>query len=54
MTATPTGHLSDTARRHRLAHLMHDIDALPLLFNVDIDGHEYAADLLDLAQETHP
>lgn len=39
------------APRRRLADLVRDTDALPLLFNVDIDGHEYATDLLDLAQE---
>ncbi|WP_395704847.1 hypothetical protein [Rhodococcus ruber] len=42
------------APRRRLAELARDTDALPLLFNVDTDGHEYATDLLDLAQETHP
>jgi len=35
-----------------LAALIGDPDALPLLFNVDTDGHQYAHDLLDLAQET--
>ncbi len=35
-----------------LAALVNDPNALPLLFNVDTDGHAYHADLLDLAQET--
>lgn len=42
------------ARRRRLAQLAYDPDALPLMFAVDHDGHEYPADLLDLAnQEIH-
>lgn len=35
-----------------LARILADPDTLPLLFNVDADGHHYAHDLLDLAQET--
>lgn len=37
--------------RTDLARILDDPDTLPLLFNVDTEGHRYAHDLLDLAQE---
>ncbi|MEU3013378.1 hypothetical protein [Nocardia asteroides] len=39
------------ARPRRLAAALarNAADALPLLFNIDESGHEYPADLLDLA-----
>ncbi|MBH0778788.1 hypothetical protein [Nocardia bovistercoris] len=43
---------NESARRRRRAALRSDADrpALPLMFNVDDEGHEYPADLLDLAE----
>ncbi len=41
--------------RKRLADALRDTrdqPALALLFNVDDNGHEYAADLLDLAEQS--
>ncbi|WP_157181953.1 hypothetical protein [Nocardia testacea] len=47
--------MGETRKRRRLAAALR-VDrhqpALGLLFNVDTEGHEYAADLLDLAADT--
>lgn len=40
------------ARRLAAALARNADNALPLLFNVDENGHEYPADLLDLAART--
>lgn len=44
--------MNASARRTKLARLMNDPNALPLTFNIDKDGHEYAADLFDSAAQT--
>ncbi|MBV6758408.1 hypothetical protein [Rhodococcus opacus] len=40
----------NTRQRH-LERITNDPDALPLLFNIDRNGHEYDTDLLDLATQ---